>query len=128
MDWLAYWPIVAFVVGTILLPALIWAIRIGLASKGDLADETKARGKALNDLEGRLMDKLDRLAASQGGLSDRTLMIETEIRHLPSAEDIAELKTSAAQTETEVRSMRREFASVGLSLQRIENHLFGVKP
>jgi predicted nucleic acid-binding Zn-ribbon protein len=127
MDWLAYWPIVAFVVGTILLPALIWAIRIGLASKGDLAEETKARGEALDDLEGRLMDKLDRLAASQSALSDRTLKIETEIRHLPSAEDIAELATSAARTETEIKSLTRELSSMNSSLTRIENHLFGAR-
>lgn len=128
MDWLAYWPIVAFLVGSVLLPALFWAIRIGLASKADLAGETKARAKALDDLEGRLMDKLDRLASDQGDLSDRTLRIETEIRHLPSAEDISELKMAAVRTETDIKSLTRELSSVNSSLTRIENHLFGARP
>ncbi len=124
MDWLAtYWPMVAFAVTVIVLPIAGWAIRMGLASKGDLADEAKARAQALQALEGRLIARFDNLSNEQGDLSDRTLRIETEIRHLPSAEDIAELKTSAARTETQVAAMSREFSAVGAAVTRIENTL-----
>lgn len=123
MDWLAYWPVIGFAVGSILLPALIWAIRIGLASKADLAGETKARGEAMDDLEGRLMEKLDRLATSQSGLSDRTLVIESEIRHLPSSEDIAEVKSQLTRADARLESLDREMQSINRALKRVEDHL-----
>ncbi len=70
-----------------------------------------------------MIERFDRLSTEQGDLSDRTLRIETEIRHPPSADDIAELKTSAARTQAEIQSMTREFVALGAAVTRIENNL-----
>lgn len=118
---ITYWPIWSALAGAV-LAILGWAIRIGLASKADLAEEAKSRAADLDDIETRLNVRLSEITNSQAELSDRTLRMETEIRHLPSADDIADLKTSTVRTETLIGAMTREFSSISAAVTRIENH------
>lgn len=120
---LSWWHVIAFWLGVVLIPAIGWAIRIGLASKADLAQETDARGEALGQLEGRLAGRLDTIEREQGALSDRTLRMETEILHLPTSGDISDLKAQLGRTDTRIDGVMREMSSIGQSLKRIEDHL-----
>jgi septal ring factor EnvC (AmiA/AmiB activator) len=127
MDLELQWRIVAFFIGVVAIPSIGWAIRIGLASKADLARETTARSTALVELEGRIAAKLAEAEDSRAELSDRTLRIETEIRHLPSADDIADLKGAIIRTEARLEGLEREILSVARSLARIEDNMLGAK-
>lgn len=120
---LSWWHVIASVLGLIVIPSVIWAIRTGLASKSDLAAETQARGDALVALETRLGQRLAGIEDEQAELSDRTLRIETEIGHLPTSDDIAELKAAVGRTDTRFEGMLREMQSIVHSLARIEDRL-----
>lgn len=117
-----YWPVIAFVAG-LLLAAGAWAIRKGLASRDELQAETRSRLDAANALENRIADKLTPILAAQAELANRTLRIETEIRHLPSAEDISELKEQLGRSDARLESLDRELQSITRALTRVENHL-----
>jgi chromosome segregation ATPase len=117
-----YWPAIAFLAG-LLLAAAGWAIRKGLASRDELQAEATARAAADASLETRITDKLAPLLAAQIELSNRTLRIETEIRHLPSAEDIADVKEQLGRADARLESLDREMQSITRALTRVENHL-----
>jgi len=119
---LTYWPIWSFFFAVVLIPGIGWAIRLGLASKADLAEEAGARAKDIEDLEMRLDGRLAGITKTQTELSDRTLRMEAEISHMPSKDDILELKTSAVRTEEQISAMTREFSSISAAVTRIENH------
>jgi len=120
---LSWWHVIISVLGVVLIPSIGWAIRAGLASKSDLAVEARARGDALVALETRLGQRLDGIETEQGELADRTLRIETEIGHLPTSDDIAELKAAVGRTDTRFEGMLREMQSIVHSLARIEDRL-----
>lgn len=119
-----YWPVVAFAVGLALTIAG-WAIRKGLASQDELRAEAKARSDADASVEARIVEKLTPILAAQNALADRTLRIETEISHLPSARDIAEVMEQLARTDARLESLDREMQSITRALTRVENHLLG---
>ncbi len=77
----------------------------GLASKPELA-------AAKNDL-----------AAELAKLEARMVTIELEVRHLPTAEDMAELSRELTRIGAVIEASRREFESVGRAVTRIEDHL-----
>lgn len=124
---LQYWPILAFLASVVVIPAISWAIRAGLASRGELtnglADEAKARALAIGAMEARLGSAIAQVSTAQTALGDRTLRIETEIRHLPTSGDIAELKEQLARTDTHLEAMGREMQSITRALTRVEDHL-----
>lgn len=103
-----WWPLVAlavpFLVGTV-----AWAVRMGLASKPELA-------AAKSDL-----------AAELARLEARMVTIELEVRHLPTAEDMAELSRELTRIGAVIEASRREFESVGRAVIRIEDHLIAKK-
>lgn len=117
-----YWPAVAFGLGLV-LAAAGWAIRMGLASREELQAEIRVRAEADASVEARITEKLAPLLAAQLQLSDRTLRIETEIRHLPSAEDIADVKEQLGRADARLESLDREMQSITRALTRVENHL-----
>jgi len=117
------WTIIAFFATVVVLPMIGWAIRMGLASKADLGAESKGRSEALEALEARMDARFDGIEREQGALSDRTLRIETEISHLPTSDDIAELKAAVGRTDTRFEGMLREMQSITNGLRRIEDHL-----
>lgn len=119
-----YWPAVAFAVGLALTIAG-WAIRKGLASQDELRAEAKARAEADAAVEARIVEKLTPILSAQTALADRTLRIETEISHLPSARDIAEVMEQLARADARLESLDREMQSITRALTRVENHLLG---
>lgn len=121
---LTWWPVLAFLGSVVVIPAAGWAIRMGLASKAELSTEAKDRAAALVALETRLGARFDGMEREQSELSDRTLRIETEISHLPTSDDIAELKAAVGRTDTRFEGMLREMQSITRALTRIEDHLF----
>jgi chromosome segregation ATPase len=102
-----------------------WAIRKGLASQDELRAEVKARTEADASVEARIAEKLTPILAAQTALADRTLRIETEISHLPSARDIAEVMEQLARADARLESLDREMQSITRALTRVENHLLG---
>lgn len=125
-DLMPYWPIIGlltpFVVG-----AAGWAIRTGLASKKDLAEQAKteadARQTAIAGLAGDIGRRLDEIEMGQEKNAQRTLVIETEIRHLPSGEDIAEIKQEIAGWKGVWSGLEREMNSISRALARVEDSL-----
>lgn len=122
-----YWPVVAFV-ATLILAAAGWAIRKGLASRDELQAEASARAGAVNAVEAKIAEKLTPILNTQLALAERILRIETEIRHLPSAEDIADVKEQLGRADARLESLDREMQSITRALTRVENHLIGAKP
>lgn len=121
-DLMRYWPVVAFLTGLV-LAAAGWAIRKGLASREELQKESEARALAIAEVEQRIVKKLEPLFDAHHELADRTLRIETEIRHLPSADDIADLKQQLGRADARLESLGRETQSITNALTRVENHL-----
>ncbi len=122
-----YWPIFAFLLAVIVIPSAGWAIRMGLASKQDLADQAKAeaeaRQTAITTLAGDIDRRLDEIERGQEENAQRTLVIETEIQHLPSGEDIADIKQELAAAKARWDGFDREMQSISRALTRVENHL-----
>ena len=125
-DLMPYWPVIAFVLAVV-YGAAVWAIRMGLASKKDLDDHAKAEEKvrqtAIETLAGDIGRRLDEIEAGQEKNAQRTLVIETEIRHLPSSEDIAGIKQELAGWKAGLASLQRETESISRSVARIESSL-----
>ncbi|ODN71189.1 DUF2730 family protein [Methylobrevis pamukkalensis] len=122
-----YWPIIT-AVATILLGAAGWAIRMGLASKADLAAEAAARALHQHEFEQRMEASLSGVRAGQHELASRTLRIETEIKHLPTSEDISALRDQVSQISATATATNRELQSINHSLNRLEDHLYSRKP
>lgn len=110
-----WWPVIAFL-SSILLPAIVWAVRTGLASKADLAGEKAARERALSDVEGRLAGGLEKLSSRVGA-------VEQEVRHLPTAEDFSDLRNEVTRVGTLVVASAKETESIGRAITRVEDHL-----
>ena len=125
-DLMPYWPLIGLLT-PLVLGAAGWAIRMGLASKKDLADQAKieadARQKAIAEIAGAIGRRLDEIEAGQERNDQRTLVIETEIRHLPSAEDIAEIKQEIASWKGVWSGLEREMTSISRTLARVEDNL-----
>ena len=125
-DLMPYWPVIGLLT-PLVLGAAGWAIRMGLASKKDLDDhakaEEKARQSAIETLAGDIGRRLDEIEASQEKAAQRTIVIETEIRHLPSSEDIAGIKLELAGWKAGVAGLEREMQSISRSVTRIESSL-----
>ncbi|WP_333822846.1 hypothetical protein [Pinisolibacter sp.] len=125
-DLMPYWPVIGLLT-PLVLGAAGWAIRMGLASKKDLDDhakaEEKARQSAIETLAGDIGRRLDEIEASQEKAAQRTIVIETEIRHLPSSEDIAGIKQELAGWKAGVAGLEREMQSISRSVTRIESSL-----
>ncbi|WP_099556262.1 DUF2730 family protein [Hartmannibacter diazotrophicus] len=117
-----WWPVIAFA-ATLLLGAGGWAIRMGLASKADLAAEATTRNEQVGGLERRIAADIKALRDGQHDLSSRTLRIETEIEHLPSADDFAELKAALGSLTGAVDASHRELSGLSRAVNRIEDHL-----
>lgn len=125
-DLMQFWPVIALAT-PLVLAAAGWAIRMGLASKRDLeqhADaEEQARSDAIRSLGADIDRRLTQIESVQDSMSNRTLVIETEIQHLPSSEDIAEIKQELAAAKARWDGFDRDLQSVSRALTRVENHL-----
>lgn len=50
-------------------------------------------------------------------------LVEVELKHLPDADDIADIKQQLARTDAQLKSLDREMQSITGALTRVENHL-----
>jgi chromosome segregation ATPase len=122
-DW---WPLIALT-----MPLLIavggWIIRMGLASRkdmekgkkdleDDLATEARIRSEALSRLD-------EKVSTNLIALDRRLLSVEQEIQHLPTADDIADLKNQVSRVEERGEAMARELQSITRALTRVEDRL-----
>lgn len=110
-----WWPLLIFLF-PVLLACVGWAIRKGLASKDDLAAETKARSEKLSELEERVDGRL-------ADLDRRTLRIETEVKHLPTDKDFNELKSQMAKVVASTEGLSRSIESIDRAVTRVEDHM-----
>lgn len=115
-DW---WPLIVFIV-----PFAVtiggWMIRMGLASRKDLdaglAAEAKTRSEALTRLD-------EKVSINLIALDRRLLSVEQEIQHLPTADDIADLKNQMSRVEERGEATTRELQSITRALTRVEDRL-----
>ncbi len=77
-----------------------------------------------------LEDKIDKIAALVGdqqkasaALDNRVSGIERDMQHLPTAEDVSEMKVQLTRSEVRLESLDRETKSITGSINRIENYL-----
>ncbi|MEN2980279.1 DUF2730 family protein [Tistrella bauzanensis] len=104
-DW---WPALslAMLVGSpLVLSAMSWAVRRGLASQDDLR-------AALSPLTSEVAE-----------LKTRTQRLEGEVQHLPTADDIAELREALARMEGSVKTVASGQEAQRQALTRIEDYL-----
>lgn len=106
-----WWPLIVLLT-PLVLGAIVWAIRKGLASKDDLAAEARTRAEAMSELEDKL-NQLDR----------RTLSIEADVKHLPTTEDFGAMREQLARVGSAVDNTARELDSINRALNRVEDHL-----
>jgi len=115
-DWLReWWPLIGLVT-PLAVGGVLWAVRTGLASKADLATESRARAAAIDELEKKFTDELR-------PIERRVSAVEHEVRHLPTADDLSELRNEVTRVGTLVEGSTRELQSVGRALTRVEDHL-----
>lgn len=115
-----WWPLIALMV-PLTIAVAGWMVRMGLATRQDLAAETAARGAAIDAVEVMLSDRMS-------GLSNRMLAIEKEVQHLPTADDFAELRNEMTRVGTMVEASKREVESVGKAINRVEDWLIKRAP
>ncbi len=119
-DVLRYWPIIAFILTIIIVPALGAWIRSGLVTRAEydsqMADEQKARVEAQSELDRRVTLAL-------AGVDRRLIQVETDIKHLPTAEDMSELKERLSDVDAQGRQTARSVEDIRKSVGRIEDHL-----
>jgi len=106
-----WWPVIAFGIATA-LAAAAWAVRKGLASKDDLAAAERVWGQAVGQIKAELQDQSERLSK-----------VETNIEHLPTVEDINDVKERLARVGGRVEAMQALQQVQGKTLERIENYL-----
>lgn len=87
---LRYWPIIA----TILVPAIIWAVRTGLASKDDL----------------RTIER--RIGA-----------VELEMKHVPDADTIQELKLAVSEMRGDIKTLTSQVRTAVAVSERLQTWL-----
>ncbi|MBB5987417.1 DUF2730 family protein [Sphingobium lignivorans] len=58
----------------------------------------------------------------------RIQAIESELKHLPSKQDVHDLKISVTEMSGKLGAFDTELGSVGRTVRRIEDHLLGTKP
>ncbi|WP_127088340.1 DUF2730 family protein [Aquabacter cavernae] len=118
--WLKEW----WVVIALALPMAIgfvgWAVRKGLASKDALDAEVRARGEAIGKVHADMMAEISAVDA-------RLRSIEQEVRHLPTADDFADIRNELTRVVTTVEASQREMVSVGRAITRVEDHLMNKK-
>lgn len=122
-DW---WPLIVLLV-PLTIAAAGWVIRMGLASRRDMeaglaavavtiAAEAKARSEALAKLD-------EKVSQGLSSVDRRLIQVETDIRHLPTAEDMTELKDSMAEIGAQGRHTAKDVETISKSVTRIEDHL-----
>lgn len=123
-DWLPElrgWALLAFMV---LVPFIGWTIRTGLAPRREVEDrfakEAETRRAADAALEAKVADKL-------ADLDRRTLRIETEVRHLPTREDIAAVQAQLATVKAQGEQTSKQVDKVAATVGNIENFLLNSK-
>lgn len=57
----------------------------------------------------------------------RILSIETEMKHLPSKEDVSGLRLQLSDANGKLATLESELSSVTRTVRRIEDHLLGAK-
>lgn len=119
-DVLRYWPVIAFILTIIIVPALGAWIRSGLVTRAEyvdqMAEEQKARVEAQTELDRRV-------TAALAGVDRRLIQVETDIKHLPTAEDVAELKDRLSDVGAQGTQTARTVDAISRSVTRIEDHL-----
>lgn len=115
-DWLKeWWPVVVFAVPMV-YGWILWAANKGLASKEDVRAEASARDLALRQLEtdiGKQVEAIDR----------RTVKIEADLEHLPTSQDVAELRQEMARIAGSMEGSQRELLSIGRAVTRMEDRM-----
>lgn len=90
----------------------VW-LRTGASKIGDVRAEMQAGFKEVNE------DTEDH--------GRRIQAIESELKHLPSKDDVAELKLSLTEMKGQLGTLDSELGSVTRTVRRIEDHLLGEK-
>lgn len=107
------------------IAAIGWAVRTGLASRREMeaadAAEREARQKAVAEVEVRLSDRL-------AAVDRRLLQVETDIKHLPTAEDVGELKDRLADVDAQGKWTAGMAEDIKKVVGRIEDYLLKNKP
>lgn len=124
---MTYWPVVATLLTIFVLPGLGWIVRKGLASQADLAaaidGEAKRREAGQKALEDSFGSALKTMSDVQAQLANRTLKIEAELEHIPTTEDLNEIRIELSRTSSKLDGLDRETQSITRALTRVENHL-----
>lgn len=79
--------------------------------------KVRAAGEAADKALGDELDIHDR----------RIQLIESELKHLPSKEDVADLKLAMTEMNGKLKVSENELSSVGRTVRRIEEHMLGVR-
>ncbi|WP_238121973.1 MULTISPECIES: DUF2730 family protein [unclassified Xanthobacter] len=95
---------------------LLWAAKKGLASQDDVRAEAAARAKDIKRLE-------DDVGGKIGEIDRRTLRIEADLEHLPTAKDMADLRQEVARIAGSMEGSQRELTSISRALTRVEDRL-----
>src|SRR3546814_4528546 len=96
-DWLKYWPVVVVVINALMLWAG-WSMRKAFATKVDLDEVTKTLGKHGN----------------------RIGLIERDMQHLPTKDDMHNLKLELSEVVGELSEVRADYRHVMQQQGRIE--------
>lgn len=121
-EWLReWWPLITLLV-TLVIPAVIWAVRKGLVSKDELALAMKGQSDEMATLKQSMNHQL-------GDLDRRTIKIESDIRHLPTAAQVNDLHVLLTKVAGSTAASERQVESLSRNLNRIEDSLMkGAKP
>ncbi len=115
-EWLKeWWPALALAVPMV-YGWLLWAAKKGLASQDDVRAEAAARAKDIKRLE-------DDVGGKIGEIDRRTLRIEADLEHLPTAKDMADLRQEVARIAGSMEGSQRELTSISRALTRVEDRL-----
>lgn len=118
-DWLnKYWPLIGFLLQGA-FAWLLWSMRKVFATKEELATLGK---------------KVDKVAAAQTVTAGELVGLSKELKNLPTAAAVSDIKLSIAAIEgdykaisTNVDNMDRHITSIGKSVDRIEDWLMNGK-
>lgn len=115
-DWIKeIWIILPF--GATATGAILgWAVRMGLASKAALDAEIKSREQADIIMRNEMLGEISKI-------NSRMQIIEQDVQHLPTADDLANLRNEVTRVGVMVEASKRETESIGRSVTRVEDYL-----
>ena len=111
-DVLRYWPIIAFLLTIVIIPSGWAVIRTGLVTRKEYDEQMAAEQKARADGHAEL-DR--RFTLALAGVDRRLIQVETDIKHLPTAEDMSEVVDQCVTELDEAEPALRDLTAFGVS-------------